>query len=44
MPIKIDRGITQIDKMLFIEGEQVVWLNGAEYVQPILSDRAGSEA
>lgn len=41
--VKIDRGITQIDKMLFVEGQQVIYVNGLEVVQPIVSDRAGSE-
>lgn len=40
--INVDRGITQIDKMMFIEGEQVVYVNGMEFVQPILADRPGS--
>ena len=40
--ISIDRGITQIDKMMFVEGEQVVVVNGMEYVQPLLADRPGS--
>lgn len=40
--LKIDRGITQVNKLMFIEGEQVVVVNGVELVQPILSDRAGS--
>jgi hypothetical protein len=39
--INIDRGITQIDKMLFIEGEQVIVVQGVEYVQPLLADRPG---
>jgi hypothetical protein len=42
MRVKIDRGMTQIDKMMFIEGEQVIFANGMEYVQPIFADRAGS--
>lgn len=41
--IDIQRGITRIDKPLFVAGEQVVWANGVEYVQPLLADRAGSE-
>lgn len=41
--VDIDRGITQIDKRLFVEGEQVIFTNGVEVVQPLLSDRAGSE-
>lgn len=40
--VNIDRGITQIDKMLFMVGQQVVFANGVEYVQPILVDRPGS--
>lgn len=40
--VKIARGITQIDKMMFQEGEQVLWVNGLEVVRPIVSDRAGS--
>jgi len=42
MKVKIDRGMTQIDKLMFLEGEQVVVVNGMEFVQPIFSDRAGS--
>jgi len=42
MRVEIDRGITQIDKMMFIEGEQVIVAQGMEYVQPIFADRAGS--
>lgn len=41
--VKIDRGVTQVDGYLFLEGEQVIYVNGAEYVQPMLSERAGSE-
>lgn len=40
--INIDRGITQIDKMLFVVGQQVIFANGVEYVQPIVVDRPGS--
>lgn len=40
--VKIDRGITQIDKQMFMEGQQVIYVNGMEYVQPLLADRAGS--
>ena len=40
--INIDRGITQIDKMLFVVGQQVIVANGVEYVQPMLVDRPGS--
>ncbi len=42
MRVRIDRGITQIDKMMFLEGEQVLVVNGMEYVQPIFADRAAS--
>lgn len=40
--VEIDRGITQIDKMMFVEGQQVIYANGVEYVQPMLADRPGS--
>jgi len=42
MKVTIDRGITQIDKMMFLEGEQIIVVNGMEYVQPIFADRAAS--
>jgi hypothetical protein len=42
MKVKIDRGITQIDKMMFLQGQQVIYVNGMEYVQPIFADRSGS--
>lgn len=42
MRVTIDRGVTQIDKLMFLEGQQVLWVNGMEYVQPIFQDRAGS--
>jgi hypothetical protein len=42
MRVSIDRGITQIDKMMFVEGQQVTYVNGLEYVQPIFADRPGS--
>ena len=40
--IDIDRGITQINKMMFVEGQQVVYVGGQEFVQPLLADRPGS--
>jgi hypothetical protein len=40
--VKIDRGITQVDKMMFLEGQQVIYVNGLEHVQPLFADRAGS--
>ena len=36
---KISHGSTEIDKNLFMIGEQVVFANGREYVQPMLEDR-----
>lgn len=42
LTVDIDRGITQLNKLMFLEGEQVVVANGVEYVQPLFSDRAGS--
>lgn len=42
MTVSISKGVTQINKLLFIEGEQVLWVNGMEYVQPLFQDRAGS--
>jgi hypothetical protein len=39
--VKIDRGVTQVDKWMLLVGEQVVFVNGREYVQPMLEDRAG---
>lgn len=39
--VKIEKGVTQIDKMMMMAGEQVLWVNGREYVQPMLEDRGG---
>lgn len=40
--IRIDKGLTQIDKFMFLVGEQVLYLRGAEYVRPMLADRNGT--
>lgn len=37
--VKIDRGVTQIDKYMFILGEQVRVSRGVEHVRPLLADR-----
>jgi hypothetical protein len=42
LKVVIDRGLTQINKFMFLEGEQVVVVNGMEHVQPIFADRAAS--
>lgn len=42
IPVKIDQGITQIDKLMFLAGQQVISIRGSEKVYPFLSDRAGS--
>ena len=38
--VKIAHGTTNIDKNLTLMGEQVVYANGREYVQPMLEDRS----
>jgi hypothetical protein len=40
----IVHGVTSIQKWLHMMGEQVVWVNGREYVQPMLEERTGSQA
>lgn len=42
VPVLIDRGITQIDKLMFVTGVQVLVMRGAEYVRPMLADRSGT--
>jgi hypothetical protein len=39
---KIQHGSTNISKRMYLMGEQVVFANGREYVQPMLEDRYGS--
>lgn len=39
LTVKLDLGSTQIDRILLMRGEQVVFANGREYVQPMLEDR-----
>lgn len=38
--VDIDHGATDIGKYMFLVGEQVVFANGREYVQPMLEDRS----
>lgn len=37
--VNIQHGSTNINKLMMLRGEQVVFANGREYVQPILEDR-----
>jgi hypothetical protein len=39
--VDVQKGITSIDKLMFVTGEQVLWTGGREYVQPIMEDRGG---
>ena len=39
VPVKVAHGDTQVDKEMLMIGEQVVFANGREYVQPLLEDR-----
>ena len=40
--VKIDRGITQIDKLMLVVGQQVIARRGSERVRPLVQDRSGS--
>lgn len=42
IPVKLTTGITQIDKLMLLVGQQVVSLRGTEKVYPFLADRAGT--
>lgn len=39
LSVDIRHGATQVNKLLMLIGEQVVFANGREYVQPMLEDR-----
>lgn len=41
-PVRIDRGITQVDKTMQMVGIQVLANRGAEIVRPLMLDRSGS--
>ena len=41
--VNIDTGATVISANLLCVGEQVIWVNGREYVQPMLEDRGATE-
>jgi hypothetical protein len=40
--VKLQRGITQVDQMMFVSGVQVLSIRGQEHVMPWLQDRSGS--
>ena len=40
----IQHGVTSINKWLHLVGEQVVFVNGREYTQPMLEERTGSQS
>jgi hypothetical protein len=40
--VGINHGVTAINKWMLMIGEQVVFVNGREYVQPMIEDRAGT--
>lgn len=42
IPVKVKRGFTDIDQLMFLTGVQVLYLRGEEHVQTWLADRPGS--
>lgn len=39
--VRIDNGIDNIDSQMLVTGAQVFWLNGSEFVRPIVEQRSG---